>query len=435
MQSTSLVIVTGAGGFIGKVVVTKLLARGWRVKAMVRQPYCLDSETVIGDMRDENSLHSAIKDAQVVVHLAAAKSDQPDSEDTNVGGARRLVAACRAVNCRRVINISTQSVKIRFKGIYAKTKTDADAILQNSGLDVTTLMPSIVYGEEKGGIFGTVLNCLKKLPVIPILGDGRWISAPIYVEDVAEAIIACIEHDNTIGGRYDLGGPEHISFDDFIDKLANFVGLKRPKLHIPFGLALFGIRALSRLLPKLPITVSNVLGSNQNTDIDIGPARRDFGFSPLDLNTGLQLALKNSGVSHGAVDPVAGADQLSLDSCILARYLLNVELPRELQYRYAAACLKLLGNQLDPEWCFVQRHPWTLPFIDAGAGILRPDSGVRQRLFLMTAILEATPLYAEFFLAPAPRAPQFIFGMALRCIRCAINIAVGIPLFTFARLR
>jgi NADH dehydrogenase len=435
MQSTSLVIVTGAGGFIGKVVVAKLLARGWRVRAMVRQPYPLAAETVIGDMRNENSLHSAMKDAQVLVHLAAAKSDQPDSEDTNVGGARRLVAVCKALNCRRIINISTQSVKIQLKGIYAKTKSEADAIWENSGLDVTTLLPSIVYGDEKGGIFGTVLNCLMKLPVIPILGDGRWISAPIYVDDVAEAIIACIEQDNTIGRRYDLGGPEHISFDDFIDKLADLVGLKRPKLHIPFGLALFGIRVLSRFLPKLPITVSNVLGSNQNTDIDIGPARQDFGFNPLDLNTGLRLALKSGGVSHHAVEPAAPSDQLALDSCILARYLLDIELPRDLQCRYAAACLKLLGNHADPEWSFVQRHPWTLPFIDAGAGMLCPDSGVRQRVFLMTAILEATPLYADFFLAPVPRAPQLVFGMALQFVRCAFKVAVGIPLFTFVRRR
>jgi NADH dehydrogenase len=433
MQSPSTVLVTGANGFIGKVIVSHLLERGWRVKAMMRSSRACLAEVSIADMRNEASLRIALKDVAVVVHLAAAKSDEPDSEDINVEGARRLVAACRAAGCRRVINISTQSAKIQRKGIYGRTKSGADEVLHGSELDVTTLMPSIVYGEEKSGVFGTMLSCIRRLPVIPVLGDGRWVSAPIYVGDVAQAIIACIEHDNTIGKRYDLGGPEHIRFDELVDKLAALLSLKRPKFHIPFRIGLFGVRVVSLLLPKTPVTVSNVLGSNQNTDIDIGSARRDFGFNPLDLNTGLQLVLSSGRVSHGAVEPADDREELAVDSCILARYLLDVELPRELQYRYAAACLKLLGDQADVEWRFVQRHTWALPFIDAGAGLLRPSSGVRQRVFLMAAILEATPLYADFFLAPRPRVTHLLLAMILQGMRYVVKVIVGIPIFMFAR--
>jgi hypothetical protein len=138
-------------------------------------------------------------------------------------------------------------------------------------------------------------------------------------------------------------------------------------------------------------------------------------------------------ISHGAVEPAADREKLTLESRILARYLLEVEPPRELQYRYATACLKLVGDQGDAEWRFVQRHPWALPFIDAGAGLLRRDSAVRQRLFLMSAILETTPLYAEFFLAPLPSVSKILFGMALQGILCAVKMAVGIPLLMFIR--
>jgi nucleoside-diphosphate-sugar epimerase len=433
MQSPSTVLVTGANGFIGKVVISHLLERRWRAKAMMRSPRPFPAEVIIADMRDEASLRIAMKDVSVVIHLAAAKSDEPDSEDVNVDGARRLVAACRAAGCRRVINISTQSAKIQRKGTYGRTKSGADEVLHGSELDVTTLMPSIVYGEEKSGVFGTILGSIQRWPVIPVLGNGQWLSAPIYVGDVAQAIIACIEHDNTIGKRYDLGGPEQIRFDDLLDKLADSIGLKRSKFHIPFEIGLFAVRVLSSLVPKAPITASNVLGSNQNTDIDIGPARRDFGFNPLGLDTGFRLVLSNDRVSHRAVKSAADREELALDSCILARYLLDVEPPRELQYRYAAACLKLLGDQVDAEWRFVQRHTWALPFIDAGAGLLRPSSGVRKRVFLMAAILEATPLYADFFLAPLPRVPQLVFSMALQGFCCMAKAAVGMFLFMLAR--
>src|SRR5579859_2469705 len=277
------VVVTGAGGFIGRHVVACLLERGWRVKAMVRRPETSTRfphsdrlEVVQADIRDAESLRRAVQDTEAVVHLAAAMADERDSDEINVGGARHLVAACRETGCTRIVNISTQSAKIPRKGEYARTKSAADEVFHSSGLAVTTLLPSIVYGDETSGVFGTVLGFVQKLPIVPVLGNGRWISAQIHVEDVASAILACLEHDNTIGKRY-LGGPDQLSFDDFIDRICVARAIRRRKLHIPFGLSLLEARVATTLLPKPPITISNVLGSNQDTNIDIEPARRDFG--------------------------------------------------------------------------------------------------------------------------------------------------------------
>jgi nucleoside-diphosphate-sugar epimerase len=291
------VLVTGAGGFIGRDVVKHLLRRGWRVRAMVHRsgsgqfPADEKLEVAQGDMCDAASLHAAVKSADAVVHLAAAKSDEPDSADINVGGARRLVEACRSAGCSRVINISTMAVKIPRQGTYARTKAEANEVFANSTLGVTTLLPSVVYGEAQEGVFGSVLKFVRKLPVVPVLGDGQWISAPLYIGDLSEAISACLEKTVTVGKRYELGGPDQISFDELIGRLCAELGIRRPKLHIPFGLALAAARVGTRLLPRCPITVSNVLGSNQTVPIDIEPARRDFGFNPLDFKTGLKIAL------------------------------------------------------------------------------------------------------------------------------------------------
>ncbi len=402
------ILVTGAGGFIGKVVVNALLQRGWRVKAMMRTTRPCPAEVIIADMRDAGSLRTALTGCTAVVHLAAAKSDEPDSDDVNIEGAKRLVEACRAAGCRRIINMSTQSAKIVRKGAYARTKSAADEIFHASGLDVTTLMPSVVYGDEKTGVFGTVLTFIEKLPVVPVLGDGQWISAPVHVDDVAGAIVACLDHNKTVGKRYDIAGPDQLTFDALIDKLGAGIGKRRPKLHIPVGLALFIANIVAKLLPKPPITVSNVLGSNQNTDIDIEPARRDFGFNPVGLDAGLKRVLD---------DP---------EACRLARYLLGVTPSRELQTRYATARAKLLGD--DAEWRFVCRHPWTLPFVDAASSLLRPQSSVRQRIFLMAAVLETTPDYADFFLTtPSPAT------LVWQGLRATAKTAVGIPILALAR--
>src|SRR5258706_4438658 len=270
MQPGGPILVTGAGGFIGRDFVLRMIARGLYVRAMLRpgaeSPFPPHERLQIthANLRDADTLVPAVRGCAAVVHLAAAKADEKESEDVNVGGARRLVRACELAGCRRLINISTQSTKIARKGIYARTKHAADEVFHGSALDVTSLLPSVVYGETKGGVFGTILQVLQKAPIVLVLGDGKWISAPVYVGDVCAAVTACLETPRTIGNAYDIGGPDPVGFDDLIDRIGAAIGRRPPKLHVPFTIALRIARVVSRL-PKAPITVSNVLGSNQDT--------------------------------------------------------------------------------------------------------------------------------------------------------------------------
>jgi len=451
MASDKYILVTGAAGFIGKPTVRHLLRRGWSVKAMVRAsrplPFSPQErlQVVYADLCDPGSLVNALKDVGVVVHLAAAKADEKWSTDVNVGGARRLVDACRRAGCARIINISSQSAKTARKGIYARTKREADLVFENSGLRVTTLLPSVVYGEEKSGVFGTVLKFVSKLPIVPVLGDGKWISAPVYAEDVAEAICLCIERDQTIGKSYDIGGPDLVTFDDFVDRIAAHQGLKRPKLHIPFGIAVMAAKVLVAILPKSPVTVSNVLGSNQNTNINTGPAIADLGFHPLDFDCGLRKVLGETELTQAVDGPGRKEEQypapadadLSAECLVFTRYLIDQAPPKELVDRYIAASRVLVpeeeSGKQGAELRFVRRHPLALPFLDAAAGILKRKSLLRRKLLLMTAILEATPAYAGFFLSEPSHPFVLACGLIWQGFRSAIKVVLGIPVFWIAQ--
>ena len=125
------------------------------------------------------------------------------------------------------------------------------------------------------------------------------------------------------------------------------------------------------------------------------------------------------------------------ESILIGRYMLGCEPPRELQERYVVAHHILCNEQgqpaVSPELQFVHRHPWALPFIDAGAGLLQPASVVRKKIFLMTAILEATPVYAEFFLPRREPVLQLLLDLTWQALRGGLKIAIGLPLFLWAR--
>jgi len=438
MPAGLAILVTGAGGFIGKAVVRRLLQDGWTVRAMVR-PASAPSisspdrlETAYADMRDGAALVSAVRGCFAVVHLAAAKDDEPDSEDVNVGGARRLVEACRAGGCRRVINISTQSAKIARKGAYARTKSEADAVFRASGLDVTNLLPSIVYGEELAGVFGTLAKLARASPFLPVMGNGKWLSAPVHVEDVAAAVLGCIKTPATIGKDYDIAGPELLRFDELIDRIAAALGKRPPmKLHVPLTVALTLARLMARL-PKAPITVSNVLGSNQDTHIDIGPAQTDFGFEPRPLEPGLRAVA----AALASRSESSGGDESWASECrLLCRYLIDCEPTADLIARYRAGVrLKLADGELDDaDWRWARRHPRCIAYLDAAAALTPRSSSLRARLYVLAALVETMPVHADRFLPRRASKTRLLTALAWQATRVGCKAVIGLPMLAWAR--
>ncbi|MBE2212768.1 MAG: NAD(P)H-binding protein [Opitutaceae bacterium] len=419
-------LVTGAAGFIGRRVVSELSRRGWRVRAFIHHADAPDFSAcegvvmLVGDVRDPAAVSAALAGTDAAISLAACKMDEPESEATNVGGARHLVDAARAAGVTRIINVSTQSAKLPRPGVYGRTKRAADEAFAASGLVVTTLRPSLVYGADDPGVFGTVQRFVDRLPVVPVCGDGRWLSAPVHVEDVARVIVDCLETPSTVGNTYDIAGPDLLPFDALIDQIAAHLGRRRPTFHLPLALALPAVRILRTLWPRAPISVSNVLGSTQDTAIDPAPALRDLAFAPRPLARGLHE------VFGSASDRAWHAEARAL-----AHHLLHVEPSPELRDRYIEAARHLFGETPGPATDFVRRHPWSLRWLEAAQGLMRPRCGLRQRLLLMAAILEATPEHAAWFLQPPPTRMRLFAGLAWRACASAAKILGGMALLPF----
>jgi nucleoside-diphosphate-sugar epimerase len=288
------VAVTGATGFIGLHTVRAVLAAGDEPVAVVRPSgdaaplRALGIAPAYAELTDELALAAAFERCAAVVHLAGGGfPDRRTTWQTNVEGTRHVIAACRGAGVPRLLVASTVTVTRERLGAYGESKRAAERLALESGLDAAVVRFAFVYGAGRTGVFARLVEAVRRLPIVPIVGSGKLDIAPVYVDDVASAIVAAVHRDKPIGGRvYTLAGPP-ASLDELVHDVLTQLGMRKRTVHLPGLLAL----ALSRLvspLPNPPLTRDNVLGMLQAADHDSALARSELAFDPRPLADGLR---------------------------------------------------------------------------------------------------------------------------------------------------
>lgn len=303
-------LVTGASGFVGAHVARIASEQGCEVRGLVRPSsdrallQGADVAVVVGDITEPASLPAAVAGVDAIVHCAATTSEtSPDlaaSRRTNVDGTRHLLDVAAAHDVSRFVFISSQSAMPANTGAYGTTKLEAERLVGGAGVAFTTLRPSTVYGLGARGLFAKIAGFVQRLPVIPIIGDGRQRFRPIYVDDVAAAILACLTSERTIGRTYDLGGLDGVSFAEFIDGIGDLYDRHPPKLRLPIPLCMALARISGLVLRHPPLTVDNIIGLTQMSECDIAAAQREFNFSPRRFRDGIEAMRQRRGAAgHG----------------------------------------------------------------------------------------------------------------------------------------
>lgn len=295
----SRVLITGAAGFVGSAAVRLALEAGWLVRAMVREEgdaAALRSGgagIVAGDLTRPETLVPAAEGVDAVIHCAATTSEfRPDAElsrRTNIEGTRALVEAALRSGRPRWIQISSMSAHPASTSIYGTTKHGADEVVRASGLPWTILKPSIIYGPGGRGVVARTVRTMRGLPVMPVVGDGKLLMRPVHADDVARAALACLANGATAGREYMIGGPDEITFNEFLEKLGAVFGVRRRRVRVPIPVAMLIARTAGAVMKNPPLTTDNVLGVREALRVDISAARSDFGFSPVGFDQGLEM--------------------------------------------------------------------------------------------------------------------------------------------------
>lgn len=284
------IFLTGAGGFVGRHLIKKL--EGHEVTCFVRRDYehLKNFRTVNGDLKFLSHIVDYVKDVDAVIHLAANLwvIDNHTMYLDNVVATKNLIEACKKNNVKGIITLSSSSANPDNLSEYGKTKLEADKLVINSKLDYTIIKPTMIYGDGGRG-FTRIVNHIKKYPIVPIVGHGKTLMQPVYVEDVVDAIIKCLNNSKVIGKVYDLGGPKAITMNELFDAISLRVsGRKKLKLHLPLGLIYRLNNFMHPFNKKKRMTKEGIQTFYKDSNVDISAAINDFGFNPVDLEEGLK---------------------------------------------------------------------------------------------------------------------------------------------------
>jgi len=247
-----VLLLTGATGLVGSALLPRLTAAGRPVRCLVRDPRRLGAERVrvqlaLGDLSDPPSFRNALRGVDTVVHLAAAIRDQSGGsiEELNGVATWRMVQAARQAGVKRFVFFSAQSASAHNRTRFMRAKALAERAVAESGVPHTIFAPSIIYAP--GDVFLTLLERLALLPVVPISGSGRALFQPIWAQDVADCVMAALERPDG-AERYELSGPETLSYDAIVELALRAAGRPRPLVHVPLGVVSRSLRTLEALM-------------------------------------------------------------------------------------------------------------------------------------------------------------------------------------------
>jgi NADH dehydrogenase len=191
---------------------------------------------------------------------------------------------------KRFVHMSALGTRPDARSRYHRTKWAAEEAVRASGLDWTIFRPSVIFG--RGDELVTMLaGMIRRLPVVPVLGDGRYRLQPIAVEQVAEGFARALRNQRSVGKMYEVAGPADYPFVEILDRIGRALGRSRVrKVHAPLGPVRVAT-ALFQALPFFPLTRDQLVMLEEESVTDPTAFYGDFGIRPEPFDVGLARML------------------------------------------------------------------------------------------------------------------------------------------------
>ncbi|BAO83945.1 predicted nucleoside-diphosphate-sugar epimerase [Serpentinimonas maccroryi] len=281
------VLVLGGTGFVGRHLCEHLNRAGIRATVPTRRLNNAQAVQMLplvqpleADVHDAAALARLLPGHDAVVNLIAVlHGSRARFEQVHVELPRRLAAAMQASGVRRLVHVSALGASASGPSEYQRSKAAGEAVLQAAGLELTILRPSVIFGAEDR--FLNLFASLQKLfPLMPLAGSQARLQ-PVWVGDVARALLHCLLHPATSGQIIECAGPETFSLADLVRLAGRLSGHPRPVLPLPRALG-YAQALLMQLLPGEPLLSADNLRSLEVDNVASGqlPDLRALGIEP-----------------------------------------------------------------------------------------------------------------------------------------------------------
>jgi NADH dehydrogenase len=277
------IVVLGGSGFVGRALCERLVRAGdggGSVSLIVPTRRAMHANSVrflpgvdvrIADVHDDTALLRLLSGCDAVVNLVAILHGRP-AEFNRVHAAlpQRLARLCQQLGVRRIVHVSALGVASSGgtePSMYLRSKSAGEAALRQGGLELTLLRPSVIFGAADR--FMNLFAALQAvLPVMPLAGgDARF--QPVWVEDVAEAIVRCLQRRETIDKIIECTGPDVFTLEQLVRAAGRWSGHERPILALPMALGRLQALAME-LMPGIPLMSRDNLDSMKVPNIASG---------------------------------------------------------------------------------------------------------------------------------------------------------------------
>jgi uncharacterized protein YbjT (DUF2867 family) len=285
------VLVLGGSGFVGRQVCEQLARLGWQITVPTRRAshaariQNLPGLTVLeASVHNEADLARLMPGHDAVVNLVAVlHGNEARFEHVHVELPRKIAQAMQTAGVQRLVHISALGADVQGPSMYQRSKAQGEAVLHQAQLQLSVLRPSVIFGAED-----QFLNLFADLqaiaPFMPLASQGTRFQ-PVWVGDVARAVVTCLQQPGTIGQTYELCGPDVMTLGELVHAAGQWAGVNhgrgRPVVGLPLWMGWLQAWAME-MLPGEPLMSRDNLASMKVDNVASGqwPGLHALGIAP-----------------------------------------------------------------------------------------------------------------------------------------------------------
>ena len=288
------ILILGGSGFVGRSVCDKLVERsggaGGQIVVPSRRPararhlqLLPTLRVAAADVHSATQLRQLVQGVDAVINLVAIlHGSAAEFARVHVELPRKLADACHAAGVRRLVHVSALGVSDAAPSRYLRSKAAGEAVLKAANLDLTILRPSVIFGEHDH--FTNLFATLQAVaPFVPLAG-ARARFQPVWVQDIAAAIVRCLDQASSIRQTYECAGPDVYTLRQIVEMVGRWSGHVRPVFGLPDMIGRIQA-ALLELLPGTPLMSRDNLASMRVPNVATGslPGLQALGISAASL--------------------------------------------------------------------------------------------------------------------------------------------------------